>query len=583
MNNDDFRPTGLGETILKERYAHDENETWEQACERVADHVSKAELDEDIEEVKEAFVDQLVTNKFMPGGRIWYGSGRVKAQLLNCYVVPTRDSREGWGDTLKDTIIISGLGGGVGTNFTPIRPRGSDIKGTGGVATGSVSLMRMIDGVGDELVGGGGRRLALMFCLDISHPDIEEFLSSKLDKDELNNANISVVLDFDPEEFARKVNADEDIDLVFEGKHYGTANAKAIWKKIVKNAWENGEPGVLNHYLAEKLSNISYHKPVISTNPCGEQWLEAYGACDLGALVLPRFVEDGEFKWGEFEESIRTAVRFLDDVLDVNYYPMEKVKENCEEVRRIGLGVMGLHTMLMELGLRYSSEEGKDFTSRVFETIKLISYEHSVELAEEKGQFPAYSEEFLEDSFASELPEWLKDKIREHGIRNCALMTVAPTGTTSMVCGVSSGIEPLPAVVYNRSWKAANELGQTVRKSEVVVDPSFYEYDNDVLESASDMHPRSHFEMQKIIQAHVDNSISKTINLPKDYPIDELGYLWLEYLPYMKGSTFYRWGSREFEPISPIAKEDWGEYINVEASTNEDIFNDCINGVCAVT
>lgn len=577
-----FSPTGLGETIFKERYAIDEDETWEEACERLANHVAQAE-ESNKEFIKKEFYDQLVSNKFMPGGRVWYGAGRNKGQLINCYVIDTDDSREGWGDTVKDVIVISGLGGGVGVNFSPIRPRGSEIKGTGGVATGAVSLMQMVNGVGDVLVSGGGRRLALMFCLDIDHPDLEEFLHSKLDQDEINNANISVNINFDNDLFIEKVKNDELIDLKFKGKTYKSVSAREIWEKIVDHAWQNGEPGVLNGWLANQMNNIWYHKPVISTNPCGEQWLEEYGACDLGAVVLPRFVKDGKFNWNEFYETVYTAVRFLDDVLDVNYYPFEKIKKNCEEVRRIGLGVMGVHTMLMKLGLRYGSKEGLDFVDKVFNALKTISYTASIELAKEKGAFPAYDPKFLESGFIKTLDQHLRDEIAKYGIRNCSLLTVAPTGTTSIVAGVSSGIEPIPAVVYKRTYYGADEGGQRVRREEIVVDDCYYEYDPDVLESASDLHPRDHFEIQKVVQKHIDNSISKTINLPNDYKKDELSELWLEYLPYIKGSTFYRWGSREFEPISPIPKEEWHLYLEeADNHETEEFYDDCVGGVCKV-
>lgn len=577
-----FSPEGIGKTIFEQRYAISEDETWEQACHRLASHVVRAEeTNNSIWE--EAFFDELSENRFMPGGRIWYGCGRPKAQLLNCYVCPTHDSREGWGDITKDIIVISSLGGGIGANFSPIRPRGAPIKGIGGVATGAVSLMRIVNNVGNEIVSGGGRRLALMLCLDITHPDIEEFLSAKLDLDELTNANISVTINTDPEEFAEKVNNGENIDLEFEGKKYGEVNALELWKKIVTNAWENGEPGVLNQFLANKMNNIHYHAPVISTNPCGEQWLEAYGACDLGALVLPRFVEDGTFNWGQFEQTIQTSVRFLDNVLTVNHYPFQKIKDNCEDVRRIGLGVMGLHTMLMDLGFRYSSKKGQQFIDKLFDSIKNIAYEESVHLAEEKGQFPAYSEEFLDSGFIKTLEPYLQQRIKDHGIRNCTLMTVAPTGTTSMVAGVSSGIEPIPAVVYKRKYKTIDERANTILQEEIVTDPAYEKYDTEILESASDLHPRDHFEIQKIVQQHVDNSISKTINLPSDYSKKKLGYLWLEYLPYMKGSTFYRWGSRENEPISPIPKEEWGKYIQQsEVKETEESYDDCANGVCVI-
>jgi ribonucleoside-diphosphate reductase alpha chain len=216
-----WTPVGLGATIFADRYARFEGETWEQACRRVADHVSNAEENGKVKKYGDRFNEELVENRFMPGGRIWYGSGRPKAQLLNCFVVPTSDSREGWGKTLSDVIVVSGTGGGVGVNCSPVRPNGSDIKGTGGKATGAVSLMQMIDRVGDVLVGGGGRRLALMLCLDINHPDLEEFLNVKLDLHQLTNANISIVLNFDPAEFAEAVRTNSSIHYTFGGRNTG--------------------------------------------------------------------------------------------------------------------------------------------------------------------------------------------------------------------------------------------------------------------------------------------------------------------------------------------------------------------------
>lgn len=585
-----FEPTGLGLTIFKDRYARTPEESWEEACQRVAAHVAQAEENGKIEQYKERFHEQLVTNKFMPGGRIWYGSGRPKAQLLNCFVVPSSDSREGWAKTVSDVIIISSLMGGVGINVSPIRPRGAAIKGTGGTATGAVSLMQMIDGVGDVIVGGGGRRMALMLCLDINHPDLEEFLNVKLDLDELNNANISVVIppDMSTEDFQEKVRNNEDIELRFAGMPYEQkkVNARDLWNRLVENALNSGEPGVLNGYLANKMNNIWYYKELISTNPCGEIWLEEYGCCDLGALVLPRFVQNGKFNWDDLDETIRMAVRFLDNVLTVNHYPLAEIEENCETVRRIGMGVMGLHTMLMEMGMKYDSEAGRLFVDRLFNTIKNTAYDASINLAIEKSPFPAYDKRFLESGFAKSLKRGIRNKIREHGIRNCAILTIAPTGTTSMVAGVSSGIEPLPAVVYERTYFKPTEDGTRQRATELVVEEAYAKYP-DVVQGAADIAVRDHFEMQKIVQKHIDNAVSKTINLPNNYDAVDLAELWLEYLPYMKGSTFYRWGSREFEPISPIPREEWNQVlaeangnISYEFDVEAMLDLDCVGGVC---
>lgn len=581
-----WEPSGLGATIFAERYARHEGETWQEACRRVAYHVANAEENGKVQKYGQRFEEELVNNRFMPGGRIWYGSGRPKAQLLNCFVVPTSDSREGWGKTISDVIVVSGTGGGVGINCSPVRPRGSDIKGTGGKATGAVSLMQMIDRVGDVLVGGGGRRLALMLCLDINHPDLEEFLNVKLNLSELTNANISVVLNIATDEFVEAVKNGSEIPFTFGGRAIGNGiNARTLWETIVKNAWTSGEPGVLNGYLANEQNNIWYHKPLISTNPCGEIWLEEYGCCCLGALVLPRFVNNSTLDWDALDSTIRTGVRFLDNVLTVNHYPLQEIKENCEQVRRIGLGVMGLHSMLLELGYKYSSDESKIFIDKLFSFIKNVAYDASITLAAEKGPFPAYDARFLESGFVKTLKRGVRGKIREHGIRNCALLTIAPTGTTSMVSGVSSGIEPLFSAVYKRHYYKPTDDGSRQLAEEIVVTPEFERFGG-LAEGAYDIPVRDHFEVQKIVQAHIDNAVSKTINLPKNHPIEELSSLWLEYLPYLKGTTFYREGSRGDEPLEYVPLNQAAKYLKkphvVEFNIEELSIMDCPDGVCNI-
>lgn len=602
-----YQPQGLSETIFKDRYAAHPNETWGNASERLASHVATAERDEDKEWVQEAFYEEISTNRFMPGGRIWYGAGRSRSQLLNCFVVPTSDSREGWGKTIHDTIVISGMGGGVGINCSPIRPRGSKIAGTGGVATGAVSLMEMINNVGDVIVGGGGRRMALMLDLNITHPDMPEFLDRKLSKGhkcttclnthgaELTNANVSVILDkrLSAKSLREKVQNNETFDLVFGNSVHDRVNAKSVWEKIVQNAWDSGEPGILNGDLANKQSNIWYHKPLVSTNPCGEIWLEEYGCCDLGALVLPRFVDHlGAFNWKQFADTIRVAVRFLDNVLTVNEYPLPEIRENCLSVRRIGLGIMGLHSMLIKMGYRYSSPAAKNFVDQLMNFLKEKSYRASIELSMEKGAFPAYDEKMLESGFIQDsLPGHLQEQIRIHGIRNCALLTIAPTGTTGMVSNVSTGIEPLFAAAYWRRFYRPTEDGSRQLDKELVVDPLWAELeeqgkDTSVLEGAYDVSPYDHFDMQRICQRHLDNAASKTINLPQDYPVDSLSDLWLEFLPDLKGTTFYRAGSRGEEPLQaiPLAEARLLMTKNVvhESHITEQNSMDCPDGVCEI-
>lgn len=588
-----FQLDDLGAEVFERSYAYHENETWEEASLRVAEHVAQAEETHLHSKWRERFYDEISTNRFMPGGRIWYGSGRNKAQLLNCFVISPDnfDSREGWGQLLKESIIISGTGGGVGINFSPIRPNGAEIKGTGGYATGPVSLMRMDDGIGLELVAGGGRRMAKMSCLNIDHPDIMEFLNSKLEDGKLSTTNISVVLNFDPEEFKKLIEEDDSIELTWNGRKTGeTIKAREMWDIIVQNAWSNGEPGVLNGYYANQQNNIFYHKPLVSTNPCGEIWLEAYGCCCLGALVLPRFVnEDGRFNWIELENTIRVAVRFLDNVLTVNDYPIEKIKENCEQVRRIGLGVMGLHTMLLEMGMAYSSEEAQSFVDTLFCFIKKAAYDTSINLAIEKGPFPAFREEFCDSGFMKNMKPSIRRKVREYGIRNCAILTVAPTGTTGIVSGVSTGIEPYMAPVYWRRIKTIDSKLNTVIEKVLVIEPAYDKY-GELCEGAADIPVETHFKMQQIVQRHVDNAVSKTINLPNDYPIDNLSEIWLRNLGTLKGTTFYRWGSRENEPFEPILLNDIDlvisetpeKLIRRKERTEDSNAMDCVGGVCDI-
>lgn len=592
-----YKPEGLAKTIFKERYTIHPDETWSEGSERLAGHAAQAEPDSVRKGIEEEFYEEIVTNRFMPGGRIWYGSGRPRAQLLNCFVVPTSDSREGWGKSIHDVIVISGMGGGVGINCSPIRPRGSTIHGTGGVATGAVSLMQMINAVGDVLVGGGGRRLALMLDLNITHPDMPEFLDKKLDRKELTNANISVILDkkMPTEKLVELVKAGKNFDLMYQQTSHGTANAKEVWEKIVQNAWTSGEPGVLNGDLANRENNIWYHKPLISTNPCGEIWLEEYGCCDLGALVLPRFVDvTGRLDFHQLRRTIHSAVRFLDNVLSVNEYPLPEIRENCNTVRRIGLGIMGLHSMLIQMGYRYSSASALDFVDQLMAFIKEEAYKASIDLAIEKGPFPAYSDEFLESGFVKRaLPESIKGAISEHGIRNCAILTIAPTGTTGMVSNVSTGIEPLFAPAYWRRFYRPTPDGSRHLDKELVVDPLWNDLveqgkDVSVLEGAYDISPIGHFEMQRITQRHIDNATSKTINLPNDYKVDSLSDLWLEYLPYLKGTTFYRAGSRGQEPLEAIPLDQvpalmvQSRYKPQDATVAELNSMDCADGSCEI-
>lgn len=583
----DFIPvvlSGFPLDIFTKRYALHEMETWAEAARRVSRHVSTAEGGESIKVWQEQFYNIISSQHFIPGGRILYGCGRPKGQLLNCYVLPTSDSREGWGDTVKNMIIISGVGGGVGINCSPIRPRGTPIIGTGGTATGSTSLMEILNAAGGVIKAGGSRRAALLFGLNLNHGDIIEFLDKKLDLEQLKNANVSVIFNDNPEDFFKKVKTGQDLELIFRGNTIGKVKAQDILNKVIENSLKSGEPGLLNGYLANKMSNTWYISPLISTNPCGEIWLSAYESCDLGSLNLVKFVKDGEVDYPLLAEVIRIAVRFLDDVLTINNYPLPEIAETCKNLRRIGLGMMGLHDMLLMCGLEYNSDSGLELVDKVLNFIKNTAYQASCDLATEKGPFPLFDrEKFCKSGFVKTLKPSIRSMIREKGIRNCALLTIAPTGTTSLVCGVSSGIEPMFSAAVKRKYYVGDHL-----EEEIVIHPLFKQFvregkDVKHFQGAHDLSIRDHFEMQRMCQRHVDNSIAKTINLPPETPANILLDLYLEYFPELKGVTIYPEGSRKDQPLTPLPLEEAISYAKEENEENEALSLDsCKDGKCDI-
>lgn len=585
MEYNNYEPQGLALDIFRTRYAITEQETFAEACDRVAYHIAHAEVGPDIELWKGKFADLLKKNLFFPGGRIMFGSGRPKGQLLNCFVVPTHDSREGWGKSTSDMIVISGTGGGVGMNASPIRPRGSKINGAGGTATGSVSLMKIFNAAGEVIKSGGGRRVALMLALEHDHGDIEEFMDAKLDKKELNNANVSVIFQKDPEDFFEQVRKDQEYELKHNGKSIKKLLAKKVWDKIIKNALTGGEPGVLNGYLANRMNNIAYFRPLICTNPCGEIWLVEYDCCDLGSLVLPRFVDEEkkDIDWAMLEYAAKIGVRFLDNVLTVNNYPLVEIKDMATNIRRVGLGVTGLHDMLLKLGLKYNSAAGLEMVDKVMKTIKHAAYESSVEIAEQKGAFPKFDpDQFLKSGFAKTLKPSLREAIRTKGIRNCALLTVPPVGTGSMVCDTSSGIEPMFAAAFWRNW-----FKDGVMRKEVVIHPLFKKFMDEGrsvkhFQGAHDLKMKDHLEMQRVVQRHVDNAVSKTINLPPGTSEETLSELYMEFLPDLKGITVYPEGSRENQPLTPMDLDEAIAAYKNHADAGAAGDDNCKNGTCDI-
>ena len=384
----------------------------------------------------------------------------------------------------------------------------------------------------------------------------------------------------------------EDIVFEWNNKESGSIPAQEIWDIIVQNSWESGEPGILNEGLANKMNNIWYHSDLISTNPCGEIWLEPYGCCDLGAINLVSHIDmaTGDIDWDKLANTVTVGVRFLDNVLDVNIYPLKEIEQNCHTVRRIGLGIMGLGHCLIKLGYRYDNTEGRKQVERILNFIKKRAYEASTYLAAEKGAFPAFdADKFLESGFCQTLTKGTRAKIKEYGIRNCALLTIAPTGTTSIIAGTSSGIEPVFSAGYKRRYYA-NIEGNNEReiKEEIVIDPLFKQlyvegYDLTNFISAHQISVEDHLRMQVIVQKHIDNAVSKTINLPQEYPLEKYGKLLLKYAPLCKGATVYRSGSRGNEPLVPLSVDEAIEFLSDDGIVVGSIASDCLSGLCEIS
>lgn len=960
--------TEFGQEIFRDRYTLYPGESWEEACKRVATHVAMAERSEEIKSTKDEFYNILVDNSFMPAGRIWAGAGRPKANLLNCYVVPTSDSREGWGQAIKECIIIAGMGGGVGINCSDIRPYGDPIKGTGGIAGGPLAFMEIINSMGEVIRASGGRRMALLLGLEVCHPDIEAFVKAKIEEQKLNNANISVIIpqNGNGEDFFRSVKSNKDYPLTYGDRVRKQLNARDLWNDLLRNAILKAEPGILNLKLANEKNNIWYSKKILCTNPCltgdmrlltpngymtlrdlwetgdykeygedygvcsiinsygvaeatsvyrtsecadiylvtledgteikatenhkfiiidedgneqrcelkdleiddeiplwcgdtesfgtnddldfallsgwvtgdghlsynksgrlkanitiynedideitpvlqkglknlydkynkssnqnpeydgityepkgfnlkkkllhslvlgrlmhqdgldvgnkhrvperiwnsnketvaaylrglfsadgyvnisnhkksisirlsqnsklllleckqllgqfgvkssviqrrdahkkwmndgrggrkeydcktqyelivsgilnstkfmeniaflqvfknkkatewleshkgsnnsvvvwkskiksielvgkeetfclteptnneiviggslisqcGEQMLEPYGACDLGSIVLPRFVENGMFDFKKFAEVIKVSVRFLDNVLDVTTYPLAEIEMNVKSVRRIGLGITGLHDMLVLMGMSYD-EKGIEFTEKIMQMLCEESYKASCDIAMQKGVFPLYNHnKFMESGYVKDLPPHIKGIITQKGIRNATLLTIAPTGTTSIVCGSSSGIEPIFSLGFRRLLKTEKGLEQRY-VVHPLVETMFNEGINkkeiQKIQTTYDVETKWHLEMQKVCQRYVDSSIAKTINLPnkilKDKNLQQkTSDLILEYMPHLKGITLYADGSRGNAPIQALSIEDIMKQ------------NGCKSGVCQI-
>ena len=510
-----------------------------------------AQVEEDKDGWEETFFEALEDFKYLPAGRITAGAGTARrVTLFNCFVMGTvPDSMGGIFDMLKEAALTMQQGGGIGYDFSTIRPKGADVLGVSADASGPLSFMDVWDAMCRTIMSAGSRRGAMMATMRCDHPDVEAFITAKSDAARLRMFNMSVLIT-DP--FMEAVKANGPWDLKFDGKTYKTVQALDLWNAIMQATYDYAEPGVIFIDRINEANNLNYCETIAATNPCGEQPLPPYGACLLGSINLARLVtqpfeEAAELDIERLNALVATSVRMMDNVVDVSKFPLEAQQLEAKNKRRIGLGVTGLADALLMLGLRYGSDEAARQTEQWLHAIARAAYLASVDLAKEKGAFPLFdADEYLASGTMRAMDEDVRDAIRTHGIRNALLTSIAPTGTISLYAGnVSSGIEPVFAYAYTR--KVLQKDGS--RTEEEVVDYAVQMWRDkfgdkelpDYFVNAQTLAPLDHVKMQAAAQKWVDSSISKTINCPEDISFESFKDVYMEaWDTGCKGCTTYR-------------------------------------------
>lgn len=510
-----------------------EGETFKEAMTRVADALK------DSSEHFDSLRDILLHQRFLPAGRVQAAMGSPKQVTpYNCYVSATiEDDMDSIMDRLKDAATTLRLGGGIGYDFSTLRPRGANIRSLDSKSSGPVSFMDTYNAMCGTISSAGHRRGAQMGVLRVDHPDIEEFITAKNNQHRLTNFNVSVAV---TDEFMQAVINDTPFDLRFDGRVYKTVNARALWDKILRSTWEWAEPGVLFIDTINKKNNLWYCEQIAATNPCGEQPLPPHGACLLGSFNLVKYIvklnDKYYFDYDLLRWDIPDVVRAMDNVVDRAVYPLPEQEAEAKNKRRMGLGVTGLANTMEILGFPYGSEEGESFVREVMWCIRDTVYNSSVDLAVEKGAFPLFDQRWLDSEFAKSLPEYIRDRISRHGIRNSHLLSVAPTGTISLSAdNVSSGIEPPFSLSYTRTIREFDTF-----KTEEVKDYAYAFYGVRG-RTALEISVFDHVRMLNLVSQYVDSACSKTCNVGDDVTWEEFKDVYMQaYLGGASGCTTFR-------------------------------------------
>ncbi|MCS7124511.1 MAG: vitamin B12-dependent ribonucleotide reductase [Candidatus Bathyarchaeota archaeon] len=545
--------------VLKRRYLlKDENEriieTPAQMFRRVARAIAKVDrrYGEDPKESEQVFYEMMARLEFLPNSPTLFNAGTRLGQLSACFVLPVEDSLDSIFTAVKNMALIEKSGGGVGFDFSRLRPKGDIVMSTKGVASGPVSFMKVFDVATEVIKAGGRRRGAMMGILRVDHPDILEFITAKLQPGFLQNFNISVAV---TDDFMKAVEEDGEYWLVNPRNKEKTRKLKAreVWELMARSAWASGDPGVLF------IDEVNRHNPtpelgrIEATNPCGEQPLLPYESCNLGSINLSRMVENGKINWKKLRETVRNAVHFLDNVIDANKYPLKEIERTTKANRKIGLGVMGFADMLIKLGIPYNSEQALELAEKLMRFIDEEAHKKSVEIGEKRGSFPNFDKSIWKDKYKA--------------MRNATVTTIAPTGTISIIAGCSSGIEPLFAISFIRNVLDGTRLFETNPLFEIVAKERGF-YDAGLLEeiaktgsmqkidkvpedvkkvfvTALDIAPEWHVRMQASFQKYTDNAVSKTVNMPFEATVEDVRKVFeLAWRLKCKGITVFRYGSR---------------------------------------